>query len=43
MASGRIQMEHAVTRRSSLADMVDAVRSMRARTDGKILVKPGVT
>jgi scyllo-inosose 3-dehydrogenase len=43
MASGRIQMEHAVTRRSNLADMVDAVRSMRARTDGKILVKPGVT
>ena len=42
MASGRIQMEHAVTRRSNLAGMVDAVRSMRDRTDGKILVKPGL-
>jgi scyllo-inosose 3-dehydrogenase len=42
MASGRIAMEHAVTRRAGLAGMVDAVRSMRDRTDGKILVKPGL-
>ena len=42
MASGRIAMERAVTRRAKLAEMVDAVRSMRDRTDGKILVKPGL-
>jgi scyllo-inosose 3-dehydrogenase len=42
MASGRIAMEHAVTRRAGLAGMVDAVRSTRDRTDGKVLVKPGL-
>jgi threonine dehydrogenase-like Zn-dependent dehydrogenase len=42
MAMGRIQMEHAITRRAKLDEMVDAVRSMRSRTDGKVLVKPGL-
>jgi scyllo-inosose 3-dehydrogenase len=41
MASGRIQMEHAVTRRTGLDGLVGAVESMRDRIDGKILVKPG--
>jgi len=40
MASGRISMEHAVTRRVPLTDLVAAVEETKARTNGKILVKP---
>jgi threonine dehydrogenase-like Zn-dependent dehydrogenase len=40
MASGQISMEHAVTRRFPLAEMVSAVDETKARTNGKILVKP---
>lgn len=42
MASGRISMEHAVTRRVPLTDLVSAVDETKARTNGKILVKPGL-
>jgi threonine dehydrogenase-like Zn-dependent dehydrogenase len=42
MASGQIEMEHAITRRYPLADMVSAVEECKTRTDGKILVKPGL-
>ena len=40
MASGRISMEHAVTRRVPLTELVAAVDETKARTNGKILVKP---
>ncbi len=40
MASGKIQMENAVTKRTDLDGMVDALDSMEDRTDGKILIKP---
>jgi threonine dehydrogenase-like Zn-dependent dehydrogenase len=42
MAAGRIQMEHAVTRRTGLDGLVPALRAMGDRTDGKILVKPSL-
>jgi hypothetical protein len=41
MASGRIQMENAVTKRVALDGMVDALAGTSDRRDGKILVKPG--
>jgi|RhiMethySRZTD1v2_1073278.scaffolds.fasta_scaffold221292_2 scyllo-inosose 3-dehydrogenase len=40
MASGRINMEHAITRRFPLAGLVDAIDETKARGNGKILVKP---
>lgn len=40
MASGRISMEHAITRRFPLAGLVDAIDETKARGNGKILVKP---
>jgi len=40
MASGRIDMHHAITRRFALDDFVDAIKVSTSRTDGKILVKP---
>ncbi len=41
MASGRIEMEHAITRRHPLEGMVTAVDETKNRSDGKVLVKPG--
>lgn len=41
MASGRIEMERAITRRVELAGAVEALGAMGDRTDGKVLVKPG--
>ena len=41
MASGRIRMDYAVTRRYPLDGLVDAVEETKNRSDGKILVKPG--
>jgi threonine dehydrogenase-like Zn-dependent dehydrogenase len=43
MASGRIQMEHAVTKRAELAGLPSALASMSDRKDGKVLIKPGLT
>jgi scyllo-inosose 3-dehydrogenase len=43
MASGRIEMEHAVTKRAGLDGMVKAVKAMGDRTDGKVLIKPSLT
>jgi threonine dehydrogenase-like Zn-dependent dehydrogenase len=43
MASGRIRMENAVTKRVGLAGMVSAVAGSSDRRDGKILVSPGAT
>ncbi|HEX3326136.1 MAG TPA: scyllo-inosose 3-dehydrogenase [Actinomycetota bacterium] len=40
MASGQISMEHAVTRRFPLAEVVSAVDETKSRSNGKILVKP---
>lgn len=40
MASGRIQMEHAVTRRLGLDGLVGALAGSGDRKDGKILIKP---
>lgn len=40
MASGQIDMHHAITRRFPLADLVEAVDETKTRVDGKILVKP---
>jgi threonine dehydrogenase-like Zn-dependent dehydrogenase len=40
MASGKIRMENAVTKKTDLEGMVDALDSMEDRTDGKILIKP---
>ena len=42
MASGKIQMEHAITRRYPLNEVPDAVEETKNRSDGKILVKPGL-
>jgi len=39
MASGKIDMHEAITRRYQLADLVDAVEETKTRRDGKILVK----
>jgi threonine dehydrogenase-like Zn-dependent dehydrogenase len=41
MASGKIQMEHAITRRHPLEGLVAAVDETKNRADGKVLVKPG--
>ncbi|MFC9555939.1 scyllo-inosose 3-dehydrogenase [Rhodococcus sp. NPDC056960] len=40
MAAGRINMEHAITRRFPLAGLVDAIDETKQRGNGKILVKP---
>jgi threonine dehydrogenase-like Zn-dependent dehydrogenase len=40
MASGKINMHHAITRRYPLPELVDAVEETMTRRDGKILVKP---
>jgi scyllo-inosose 3-dehydrogenase len=40
MASGKIDMHHAITRRYPLPELVDAVEETMGRRDGKILVKP---
>jgi len=42
MASGRIEMEHAITRRYPLAELVAAIEETKNRADGKILVKPSL-
>ncbi|MCC6791795.1 MAG: alcohol dehydrogenase catalytic domain-containing protein [Thermomicrobiales bacterium] len=42
MASGQIEMEHAITKRHPLAEMVDAVEETKNRADGKVLVKSGM-
>jgi scyllo-inosose 3-dehydrogenase len=42
MASGRIDMEHAITRRHPLESLVDAIEETKNRGDGKVLVKPVV-
>ncbi|HEX9866218.1 MAG TPA: scyllo-inosose 3-dehydrogenase [Acidimicrobiia bacterium] len=42
MASGQIEMEHAITRRYPLDELVDAIEETKNRSDGKILVKPTV-
>jgi hypothetical protein len=35
-------MEHAITRRYPLDELVDAIEETKNRSDGKILVKPTV-
>ena len=40
MASGQIDMHHAITARFPLAELVDAMEESKARTDGKTLIKP---
>jgi threonine dehydrogenase-like Zn-dependent dehydrogenase len=40
MGAGRISMEHAITRRFPLADLVTAIEETKQRFNGKILVKP---
>ncbi len=40
MASGKIQMEKAVTRKFPLPDVVSAIEETKGRSNGKILVKP---
>jgi threonine dehydrogenase-like Zn-dependent dehydrogenase len=40
MASGKIDMHHAITRRYPLPELVDAVEETMERRDGKILVEP---
>ena len=40
MASGQIDMHHAITRRFPLEELVAAVDETKTRVDGKILVKP---
>jgi scyllo-inosose 3-dehydrogenase len=42
MGSGKIEMEHAITKRHPLAGMVDAVEETKNRSDGKVLVKPAM-
>jgi threonine dehydrogenase-like Zn-dependent dehydrogenase len=42
MASGRINMEHAITRRHPLESLVEAIEETKNRGDGKVLVKPVV-
>jgi threonine dehydrogenase-like Zn-dependent dehydrogenase len=39
MASGQIDMHHAITRRFPLEELVDAIDETKTRVDGKILVK----
>jgi threonine dehydrogenase-like Zn-dependent dehydrogenase len=40
MASGKIQMEKAVTRKFPLSEVVSAIDETKGRSNGKILVKP---
>ncbi|MDR6559910.1 threonine dehydrogenase-like Zn-dependent dehydrogenase, partial [Arthrobacter pascens] len=40
MASGKIQMEKAVTRKFPLPEVVSAIDETKGRSNGKILVKP---
>jgi threonine dehydrogenase-like Zn-dependent dehydrogenase len=40
MASGKIQMEKAVTRKFPLPEVVSAIDETKDRVNGKILVKP---
>ncbi len=40
MAAGKISMEHAITRRFPLDGLVNAIDETKARSNGKILVKP---
>jgi threonine dehydrogenase-like Zn-dependent dehydrogenase len=40
MASGKVEMTGAITKRYPLASLVDAVEETKTRRDGKILVKP---
>jgi threonine dehydrogenase-like Zn-dependent dehydrogenase len=40
MASGQIDMHHAITRRFPLDELIAAVDETKTRVDGKILVKP---
>jgi threonine dehydrogenase-like Zn-dependent dehydrogenase len=42
MASGRIQMERAITKRTDLQGLPAALASMQDRRDGKVLIKPGL-
>ncbi len=42
MASGRIDMSKAITKRHPLDKLVDAIEETKNRSDGKILVKPVV-
>lgn len=42
MGSGKIQMEHAITKRHPLTSLVAAVEETKNRADGKVLVKPGL-
>lgn len=42
MASGQIELEHAITRRYPLHQLVEAIDETKRRTDGKILVEPGL-
>jgi len=42
MASGKIDMSLAITRRHPLEKLVDAIEETKNRSDGKILVKPGI-
>src|SRR5204863_1712466 len=42
MGSGKIRMEHAITRRHPLESLVDAIEETKNRSDGKVLVKPVV-
>ena len=42
MASGRINMEYAITRRHPLESLVEAIEETKNRSDGKVLVKPVV-
>src|SRR5262249_235641 len=39
MASGQIDMHHAITKRYPLEQLVDAIDETKSRVDGKILVK----
>lgn len=41
MASGRIDMSKAITKRHPLEKLVEAIDETKGRSDGKILVKPG--
>jgi scyllo-inosose 3-dehydrogenase len=41
MASGKIDMSLAITKRHSLETVVDAIEETKNRSDGKVLVKPG--
>jgi hypothetical protein len=43
MASGKIDMRKAVTKRLGLADMAVAIDDTKRRLEGKILVKPGLS